>query len=238
MPVERFNLPLKAPGRRRAPAKPAPPTRDRYHHGDLRAALLAAAEDELAEKGVEGFTLRGCARRAGVSHAAPAHHFKDVRGLLTELAVIGFERLARSMADYAAGADPASAEYRRATGQGYVAFAAAYPQLFRLIFRVGLLDRTNERYRAARAAAFAYPVGAIGALYGSDDPMADPDLSPQILAIWSLVHGFSELMLGGQFDASVNGDRSILLERLVPAILDRYMPEGPRRKASKRKEPR
>ena len=52
-----------------------------YHHGDLRKALLEAAEAELAEKGVEGFTLRGCAKRAGVSHAAPAHHFKDANAL-------------------------------------------------------------------------------------------------------------------------------------------------------------
>ena len=54
-----------------------------YHHGDLRAALLAAAEVELSEKGVEGFSLRSVAKRAGVSHAAPAHHFGDSQGLLT-----------------------------------------------------------------------------------------------------------------------------------------------------------
>ena len=60
--------------------------RHAYHHGDLRKALLDAAEAELAEKGVEGFTLRGCAKRAGVSHAAPAHHFKDANALLTALA--------------------------------------------------------------------------------------------------------------------------------------------------------
>ena len=71
-----------APARRRT-------GRDGYHHGDLRAALIAAAEEELAENGVDGFTLRGCARRAGVSHAAPAHHFKDVRALFTALATVG-----------------------------------------------------------------------------------------------------------------------------------------------------
>ena len=62
--------------------------RHAYHHGDLRKALIEAAEAELAEKGVEGFTLRGCAKRAGVSHAAPAHHFKDANALLTALAVV------------------------------------------------------------------------------------------------------------------------------------------------------
>src|SRR5262245_3431916 len=86
-------------GRRRKPAAKRTlgdpkRRRDSYHHGDLRAALLKAAEAELAENGIEGFTLRGCARRAGVSHAAPAHHFKDVRAILTELAADGFEKLA------------------------------------------------------------------------------------------------------------------------------------------------
>ena len=60
----------------------------KYHHGDLRAALLAAAEAELAERGVEAFSLRQVAKRAGVSHAAPAHHFGDAQGLLTALAAV------------------------------------------------------------------------------------------------------------------------------------------------------
>ena len=63
-----------------------------YHHGDLAAALLAAAEAELAEKGVEAFSLRSVAKRAGVSHAAPAHHFGDATGVLTALATEGFRR--------------------------------------------------------------------------------------------------------------------------------------------------
>lgn len=64
---------------------PPPPPRP-YHHGDLRAALLHAAEEELAERGMEAFSLRSVAKRAGVSHAAPAHHFGDAQGLLTALA--------------------------------------------------------------------------------------------------------------------------------------------------------
>ena len=61
-----------------------------YHHGDLATALLAAAEAELTEKGVEAFSLRQVAKRAGVSHAAPAHHFGDANGVLTALAAHGF----------------------------------------------------------------------------------------------------------------------------------------------------
>ena len=61
-------------------------SKDRYHHGDLKMALLRAAEAELAENGIESFSLRAVAKRAGVSHGAPAHHFKDAKGLLTALA--------------------------------------------------------------------------------------------------------------------------------------------------------
>src|SRR5215510_13729417 len=63
-----------------------------YHHGNLRAALLEAAEVELEAQGIEGFSLRGVAKRAGVSHAAPAHHFGDTNGLLTGLAADGYRR--------------------------------------------------------------------------------------------------------------------------------------------------
>ncbi|MEO0497745.1 MAG: helix-turn-helix domain-containing protein, partial [Pseudomonadota bacterium] len=63
-----------------------------YHHGDLREALLTAAEVELTDRGIEGLSLRGVAKRAGVSHAAPAHHFGDKAGLLTALTTIGFQR--------------------------------------------------------------------------------------------------------------------------------------------------
>ena len=64
-----------------------------YHHGDLRQAMIEAAEAVLAEKGVGGFTLRECARRAGVSPAAPAHHFGNLVGLLTAIATLGFDDL-------------------------------------------------------------------------------------------------------------------------------------------------
>jgi AcrR family transcriptional regulator len=111
-----------------------------YHHGDLRAALLRAAEEELTANGVEGFSLRAVAKRAGVSHAAPAHHFGDVRGLLTALCVEGFNRfLATQHAREAAAAlDPRSQLV--ASGLGYVDFALANPALFRLMFSSNLPD--------------------------------------------------------------------------------------------------
>jgi AcrR family transcriptional regulator len=212
--------------RRRAPARRS------YHHGDLRAALLAAAERELAANGVEGFTLRGCARRAGVSHAAPAHHFPDVRALLTEMATIGFERLSASMALHAGGSSPGSLDHILAIGKGYVAFAVDNPHLFRLIFRTGLLDIDEPRYRAAGAAAFSFPVRAIGVLFASDDPMSDPGLAARVIAIWSIVHGFSELMLAGQLDRARGPGRTTPINELLACVLgDRFLPTTKRRDA-------
>ncbi|MCU0912422.1 MAG: TetR/AcrR family transcriptional regulator, partial [Rhodobacteraceae bacterium] len=96
-----------------------------YHHGDLRAALLAAAEAELEARGIEAFSLRSVAKRAGVSHAAPAHHFGDAGGLLTALAAQGFRRFVANQAAHEdrAGADPAARLVE--SGLGYIAFAGA-----------------------------------------------------------------------------------------------------------------
>jgi AcrR family transcriptional regulator len=218
--------------------KPARPARDRgaYHHGDLRAALIAAAEDELAESGVEGFTLRSCARRAGVSHAAPAHHFKDVAGLLTEVAAIGFERLAETTERFGRKAPKGTLAHIVEAARGYVTFAAENPQHFRLIFRTARFDRTNTRFQAAAQRAFRVPVEAIGSYYGSEDPMLDPDLVPRVIGLWSIVHGFSDLMLLGQLTDRPGVTRRTLIDELVPEMVGKAfaMAEG----AGKRRSPK
>lgn len=210
-----------APSSRRA-------ERGGYHHGDLRAALIAAAEEELAENGVDGFTLRGCARRAGVSHAAPAHHFKDVRALFTALAIIGFRRLADTTESYGREAPAGTLDHFIAVGRGYVTFALDNPAYFRLIFRTDQIERENPELQAAGMAAFAVPVRAVGAAFGSADPMADPALVPLVIGLWSIVHGFSELALSGQLkQGGPETDRAVLLNRLLPAIIARFMADVP-----------
>jgi AcrR family transcriptional regulator len=106
---------------------------------------------------------RGTARRAGVSNAAPAHHFKDVRALLTEIAADGFERLAAITERLGRAALPGTLEHIVEIGRGYVTFAVTYPHHFRLILRAERFDRDNQRYLAAGAAAFKVPVAAVGA---------------------------------------------------------------------------
>ncbi len=167
-----------------------------YHHGDLRSALITAGRELLAENGPKGFTLRACARRAGVSHAAPAHHFPTAGDLLAEIAATGFDDLTASMrrlAEQAAAADAAGRLI--GLGRGYVAFALANRAVFQLMFRRDAFSADNEHFAAAARGAYACLVEGVDALL----PHAGP--SERGLAVdrsWSLVHGFSTLVIEGQ----------------------------------------
>ena len=176
----------------------------RYHHGDLRNALLHAAEEELTEKGVAGFSLRGCAKRAGVSHAAPAHTFGNAEGLLAALVEEGFVRLDRAMRRRMDGArDPS--DRLVASGLGYMAFARENRALFELMFggRVSLADRMDAQSAAGRAfetlcEAVATARGRAG-IETSDDWQA-------VATAWSLVHGQAHLENGGHLTMLGEGE--------------------------------
>lgn len=199
--------------------------RERYHHGDLQRALIAAAEAILIERGVEGFTLREAARRAGVSAAAPAHHFGSAAGLLTEVALLGFETLARFLREGAAagGTDPAAR--LREQGIGYVRFARAHPARFLLMFRKDRLNWEDGRLRAAGQAAFAELEDAVRAYRGiaAGGPL-DRTALTTVLAAWSVVHGFSHLALDGKFDA-LGGAQAA--DAFLPEMLAGLWPDGP-----------
>jgi AcrR family transcriptional regulator len=157
-----------------------------YHHGDLRAALVAAAEAELTDKGMEGFSLRSVAKRAGVSHAAPAHHFGDVGGLLTALAAEGFRQFQATLDARERGASDARDRAVRA-GFGYLDFAMARPTLFRLIFSSARADYADPDLSAAASLAYDHLVGLVEALGGGE---AD------VVALWAASHGIADLSSG------------------------------------------
>jgi AcrR family transcriptional regulator len=189
-----------------------------YHHGALRPALIEAAEAVIAERGLEGFSLRETARRAGVSPAAPAHHFGDVRGLLTAIAAQGFRDLADALqaADRAAGADR-QARIRR-QGVAYVRFALARPARFDLMWRDGLLNKGDAELGEAGDRAFqALDRMARGEGAPQGGP-GDPALAPSIAA-WSIVHGFARLAVDGAFGGAT-GDAERAAETLLPRVLD------------------
>ncbi len=189
-----------------------------YHHGNLPEVLAAAAEALVREKGVHGFTLRECARRAGVAHSAPGHHFGDVTGLLTEVAARGFERLTRSMQQEREGAS--GADVLRRIGRGYVAFAASEPVVFVLMFHSDRIDRTSSRLQAAGNAAFGELVAAIAAATGRPDRDEDA-----LRFAWGAIHGISMLLVDGPMRPSGSGTPGAELaladgtiERIVYAV--------------------
>ncbi|WP_025736896.1 TetR/AcrR family transcriptional regulator [Mycobacterium genavense] len=166
--------------------------RPNYHHGDLRAVILSQAADLVAERGADRVSLRELARAAGVSHAAPAHHFVDRRGLFTALAAQGFALLAEALTD-ARGhfADAALA---------YVRFAIDHPGHYRVMFDRSLLDAADPELAAAEAAAGAELARGVATLR---DAHARADSAGAQLAAWSLVHGFSTLWLNDAVSAAV-----------------------------------
>ncbi len=205
-------------------ARPAKSAR-LYHHGALREALLKAAERLLERNGVQGLTLRAAAREAGVSHAAPKHHFGDLSGLLTELAIIGFERfrnyLAAGLRD-----DLSPPEKLGAIGRGYVAFAKAHPGLFLMMFRSERLDMSRPALRAATRASQEVLESALGQ-GGAGGERLTLEAAGRIASAWSLVHGFSILLIDGRWRPLLARlPEGTTAEDLLEAVID---PAGPAR---------
>jgi AcrR family transcriptional regulator len=206
------------------------PMRRTYHHGDLRRQLIAAAEQIIMERGVDGFTLREAARRVGVSPAAPAHHFKDAKGLLTEVALLGFRDFAEALAaaDECGGQDPMRRLYEQ--GTAYVRFALRYPARFQLMFRVDKHDHTNPEFVRVANQSYRLLEDAIRAATGTAaDQQLSPDGQGLLLAVWSIVHGFSHLALGGELGnpARGGGGADVILNWLLPLTL-KHLPSSVR----------
>lgn len=175
-----------------------------YHHGDLRHTILDAAVQAIEQQGIDGWSLRELARRAGVSHAAPAHHFGDRTGLLTAVAEQGFALLADALS---------REDDFLEMGLAYIAFAASHPAHFLVMFQPKSYRFDDPTLRAAeqRAASFLER-GARGVAADSEH---------LALAAWSIAHGFAGLWLGGALSVPDGADvlaraRPVLRELLRP----------------------
>jgi AcrR family transcriptional regulator len=189
-----------------------------YHHGALRDALLQAAERVLERDGLAGLTLRAVAREAGVSHAAPTHHFGDLTGLVSELAAIGFRQFNEAMAA-ACTPDLPFPMRGMARARAYVAYAKAHPGMYGLMFRTERLDYSRSSLHEAAEASFAGLAQAIAASRHEqiEQEALTLEQAAAIARAWSLVHGFTMLMLDGRLET--------ILERLpkgteVETLLD------------------
>jgi len=159
---------------------------DRYHHGDLPNALRCAAADLITEKGLGGFSLREVARRAGVSHAAPAHHFGDSRGLLTSLAVEALEKLADVTTAASAGIEDPEARLI-AIGRAYVDLGLRFPAHCQVAFRGDVVDCDDPTYQAAGERAYRVLEDAVCAVAASENPALDTANAADLL--WSAMQG-------------------------------------------------
>ena len=183
-----------------------------YHHGDLRRAILTAALDVIAVDGPSALSLRDLARRAGVSHAAPAHHFKDRTGLLTAIAAEGFGLLADAIGEAADLKD---------AGVRYVRFAREHPAHFQVMFAPELLrdgDLELTTARALAADALSHAVSAV------PPEGRGPDARLAGVAAWSLAHGFATLLLGHNLDGAVGEQDPEEVFRVLAGMLFRTTP--------------
>jgi AcrR family transcriptional regulator len=174
------------------------PTEGPYHHGDLRRAVLDAALVAIAEVGPSAVSLRDLARRAGVSHAAPAHHFGDKAGVLTAVAAEGY----RLLADALSAAHQRTGDFAE-VGVAYVRFAIDHKAHFEVMFRPELYHADTPAVRTAQDRAGQMLYGGVASL-PEGQPGPDPILAGA--AAWSLVHGFATLWLNGALPPRLRED--------------------------------
>jgi AcrR family transcriptional regulator len=172
-------------------------TRD-YHHGDLRRAVIKAAFALVKKRGLRELTLREVARKIGVTHAAPYHHFKDRDALLAAMEEEAFEELDRAMREAKQGIDDPGDELF-ALGRAYIDFAREHPERVQVMFQRGEGDKAAEMSDTGRC-AFQHLVDAIARCQAEGvAPAGDP--FALALSAWSLVHGFAALWVEGPLKA-------------------------------------
>ena len=192
------------------PAEPALPPRP-YHHGSLREAVIAAAVAEVEACGAVNLSMREIARRAGVSHAAPAYHFGDKAGIFTAIATEGFQLIAEAIAPVADG----PAGFLQG-GVAYIRFALEHPGHFEVMFRPDLYRRDDPELVSAREAAFAILTGAARASVGAGP---DEDVTGLAVAGWSVSHGFATLWLHANMQESLGPDPTAIADTVIRGIV-------------------
>jgi AcrR family transcriptional regulator len=185
-------------------------------------------------------SLRDVARKVGVSNRAPAHHFKDKAGLLTEFAIEGYDLLAESVIESIAAATRSSGpEILAAVGRGYVRFAVCHREHFEVMFRLDILHPEDERFVAASEVAYALLTSTIEQCR-LEDRLGGRE--PELVAVsaWSLVHGLSALWLSGRLsERIVETDVDRLAARISQLFVDSVLtPSPPATPANRRRRHR
>jgi AcrR family transcriptional regulator len=164
----------------------------RYHHGNLKAALLARAEHKLSREGVHTLSLRELARDVGVSHGAPREHFRTKQALLDAVADVGFQRLGRELEAAMAGNQGSFAERLTVFAQTYVRFASRQPALLDLMFTSLHRPGEDPSLSEANDRAFAAPIALIADAQANGDIVSD-DPDGVAMAVLTTLQGLAWL---------------------------------------------
>lgn len=192
-------------------------TKAQHHHGDLRNALIQAGLDLLETEGMHGLTLRKAAAKAGVSHAAPAHHFDGKDGLLIAIATKGFELFTQTMLEDRFVKGDSAQDQLLGICLGYLRFANEHPALLHLIF---FTDKKNAREDMELNAAASHAYQVLSDVCSLFEPSPD---GPHVneMAVWSTIHGFATLT---QFSQGPNVDEAVAFP--LAAILPKLTPKS------------
>jgi AcrR family transcriptional regulator len=172
----------------------------KYHHGDLANSLLSATVSLLETRGLAKLSLREVAREAGVSHAAPAHHFGDKSGLLTAVAIQGYQLLEKALLESQAPEGQSPEQRLLDAGYAYIQFALSRTAYFELMFRPALTNSEDPEYIASSQAAKHILETCIRDLLlqqSTPEKHTEQQIQAIVIALWSQVHGFANLWLAG-----------------------------------------
>lgn len=208
-------------------SKPAAPAPKRYHHGDLRNALIRAGQALLAEEGAAGLDLRKVARAAGVSHAAPYRHFADKQALLAAIAEEGFHQLTAGMDAALAQAPGNAGDQLERLARAYVQFALDQPAHMREMFSGLTVERAAypQLYAAAKQ-AFRRVVQVVerGQARGEIGPGDPANLS---MVAWTQIHGIAMLLIEDQLPG-IRGDQQAIAGLIAHCMHTLYAGLGQR----------
>jgi AcrR family transcriptional regulator len=193
-------------------------TKKRYHHGDLRRALIATALELVEESDVAALTLREVARRAGVTHAAPYHHFQNKAALLAILAEEGYRALYTEQLQAAAKAGTDAVARLQAIGLAYVRFAVHHPGHFRVMFRS---DPADWAKHPSLLEAVQLPLVLLNAT--ADETRRTRKLAAQptelVLSSWAMVHGLATLWVDGPLRPILGSSNTRAIEDLAARVI-------------------
>lgn len=195
-----------------------PRAKPRYHHGDLRQALIDATRQLVVERGAESFSLADACRVAGVTTAAPYKHFRDKNEILAAIVEQGLDALSERTMAAVQAAGPGTVAGIMAMGRAYVAFARDETPVFRLMFGQNPALKKEKQVEETGRACFSKVIEQV-AIYCERNGVSE-DARLIALELWTFVHGLSCLLVEGDYEKVAPGlDIDLLISQATPKIL-------------------